>query len=508
MKERIYLGGFEIYREYAGDGQTVTLARETLHLMDDKQRIALVETRTQGNDGSPPQLIRYQLGNHLGSASLELDDQAQIISYEEFYPYGSTSYQAVRSQTETPKRYRYTGKERDEESGLYYHGARYYAAWLGRWVGCDPTGFADGTNLYRYSRDNPINLHDPSGTQPMLSANDPRIKAYEQRLNQVRGRLVPVHPGNPPIQSFRVKGAGTGKGAHFGPAPTLPDPWKKEGTGSPAGSQSPHGTQSQPMGTSDISQPGNADASRSGSAVDASGYQEAGANRTSGVGGTGKDKSAMSTPLTELDYATLLASVLSPLESEQSKEGVSGGIPGGKGPKWMASPVGQAVYIAINLFFTFFSGVVESGLRKAWTAAKPFVKSLLVAPAFMAVGVGGPGGGSWKAALAVSRRAARTAAIKEALESLRAGNPTPQALHLAERIEAVYGREALVDFMETGKLPEGVEFSHLFSAAEYPEFSHRGDLGVLTDQAEHRFGHHAGDTRVPLHGTPRIPGED
>ena len=52
MKERIYLGGFEIYREYDGDGSTVSLERETLHVMDDKQRIALVETRTQGDDGS------------------------------------------------------------------------------------------------------------------------------------------------------------------------------------------------------------------------------------------------------------------------------------------------------------------------------------------------------------------------------------------------------------------------------------------------------------------------
>ena len=51
--ERIYLGGFEIYREYDGDGTSVTLERETLHVMDDKQRIALVETRTQGDDGSP-----------------------------------------------------------------------------------------------------------------------------------------------------------------------------------------------------------------------------------------------------------------------------------------------------------------------------------------------------------------------------------------------------------------------------------------------------------------------
>ena len=47
-----------------------------------------------------------QFGNHLGSTRLELDEQAQIVSYEEYFPYGSTSYQAVRSQTETPKRYR------------------------------------------------------------------------------------------------------------------------------------------------------------------------------------------------------------------------------------------------------------------------------------------------------------------------------------------------------------------------------------------------------------------
>ena len=94
----------------------MTLERETLHIMDDKQRIALVETTTldTGNRSTPqPQLIRYQFGNHLGSASLELDEQAQIISYEEYHPYGTTSYQAVRSADRgTPKRYRYTGKER------------------------------------------------------------------------------------------------------------------------------------------------------------------------------------------------------------------------------------------------------------------------------------------------------------------------------------------------------------------------------------------------------------
>lgn len=162
-QERIYLGALEIYREYDGTGSTVMLERETLQLMGGKQRIALVETRTQGNDPAPQQLIRYQFGDHLGSASLELDDQAQIISYEEYTPYGSTSYQAVRSQTETPKRYRYTGKERDEESGLYYHGARYYAPWIGRWTSHDPSGLKDDVNGYVVNHNNPIVFIDSNG---------------------------------------------------------------------------------------------------------------------------------------------------------------------------------------------------------------------------------------------------------------------------------------------------------------------------------------------------------
>jgi len=167
IEERIYFGGFEIFRRHNStiSADSVTLERETLHVMDDKQRLALVETRTfdTTNDQAPRQLIRYQFDNHLGSASLELDHQAQIISYEEYTPYGASSYQAVRSQTETRKRYRFTGRERDEESGLYYHGARYYAPWLARWVSPDP--IAGVQSLYAYVSGNPITLVDRTGLQ-------------------------------------------------------------------------------------------------------------------------------------------------------------------------------------------------------------------------------------------------------------------------------------------------------------------------------------------------------
>lgn len=160
--ERLYLGGIEIYRELDTNG-AVTLERETLHVTADQAPVTFIETRTAGNDPAPAQRIRFQYGNHLGSAALELDEDADVLSYEEYFPYGSTAYSAVRSQTETPKRYRYTGKERDEESGLYYHGARYYAPWLGRWTSPDPAGIKDGLNLYVYVANRPIVANDPDG---------------------------------------------------------------------------------------------------------------------------------------------------------------------------------------------------------------------------------------------------------------------------------------------------------------------------------------------------------
>ncbi len=166
VKLRIYLGALELYREF-GVNAAPSLERQTLHVMDDKRRVSLIEMRTLGNDGTPAQLGRGQFSNLIGSACLELDDQAQVITYEEYYPFGSTAYQAVSASiAPAAKRYRFTGMERDEESGLGYHGARYYAAWLGRWVSADPAGLVDGPNLYRYARNAPTRLLDPAGTQP------------------------------------------------------------------------------------------------------------------------------------------------------------------------------------------------------------------------------------------------------------------------------------------------------------------------------------------------------
>ncbi|MFZ5480489.1 MAG: SpvB/TcaC N-terminal domain-containing protein [Myxococcota bacterium] len=157
-EERRYLGAYEVWSRTG----TSTQGRETLHVMDGEQRIAMIETNTV----SSAVRKRYQLGNHLGTSVLEIDENEAIISYEEYHPYGTTAWWAGTSDTEvSAKRYRYTGKEKDEETGLHYHGARYYAPWLGRWTSADPIGLGDGPNRYAYVHGNPVGFRDPNGMQ-------------------------------------------------------------------------------------------------------------------------------------------------------------------------------------------------------------------------------------------------------------------------------------------------------------------------------------------------------
>ncbi len=86
------------------------------------------------------------------------------------------------------KRYRFTGTERDNETGFYYHRARYYAPWVGRWTSPDPRGLVDGTNLFVYARDNPVVNTDSTGTQcdpsTQSCVNPTEPTAREEALQQ------------------------------------------------------------------------------------------------------------------------------------------------------------------------------------------------------------------------------------------------------------------------------------------------------------------------------------
>jgi insecticidal toxin complex protein TccC len=155
-----YLPGLEIRTQGADSDD------EVLHVITTQAGRSSVRL-LHWKEGRPSAIskdqLRYSLDDLLGSSALELDEEADLISYEGYYPYGGTVWWMGRSQVEVKYKFvRYSGKELDA-TGLYYYGFRYYAPWLGRWVNPDPAGALDGLNFYRMVRNNPASYRDREG---------------------------------------------------------------------------------------------------------------------------------------------------------------------------------------------------------------------------------------------------------------------------------------------------------------------------------------------------------
>ena len=157
VEQRFYIGDYEYYEKEE-------IKTETLKIQDDKQVVALLNKNLTSNVSNLTS-IRYQLTNRLDSASLELNETGEIISYEEYHPFATTSYRSGRSEVEVSlKRYKYVFKELDNETGLYYYGMRYYAPWIARFIRVDPLAEArTWVSPYNYVQNNPISRIDPTG---------------------------------------------------------------------------------------------------------------------------------------------------------------------------------------------------------------------------------------------------------------------------------------------------------------------------------------------------------
>ncbi|KAK3360760.1 hypothetical protein B0T25DRAFT_602587, partial [Lasiosphaeria hispida] len=161
LKETIYLDAVDIFRRFSyqptpSTSPPIKSERVTVY---GKASHAVVELWAD-KDGTQRNLVRHQV--HHG---LELDQEGNAISQEEYSPFGRTVFSiSSRRDITAPRRYRFAGYQRDLETGLYYCSARYYAPWLGRWLCSDPTFSADGLDTYAYCANDPANHHDPSGT--------------------------------------------------------------------------------------------------------------------------------------------------------------------------------------------------------------------------------------------------------------------------------------------------------------------------------------------------------
>ncbi|NEN24156.1 RHS repeat-associated core domain-containing protein [Cryomorpha ignava] len=129
----------------------------TIKISDDGALIATIRVGNNVDDNTFA--IKYMIGDHLNNCNAVLKTTGSLINREEYYPFGETSFGGFQY-----KRYRYNGKEKDEESGLYEYGQRYYAPWLCRFVSVDPAKEQRAwLTPYNYVQNNPINLTDPTG---------------------------------------------------------------------------------------------------------------------------------------------------------------------------------------------------------------------------------------------------------------------------------------------------------------------------------------------------------
>ncbi|OZI34914.1 hypothetical protein CAL29_15785 [Bordetella genomosp. 10] len=153
-----YLPGLEL-RSDTGTGEQLEVI-----VLDDGARILNWPAGTAKPSDIPNLQLRYQYSDRQQSCMVETDQDGNLITREEYYPYGGTAVLTSRTDSEVKYKFiRYSGKERDA-TGFYYYGLRYYQPWTGRWISPDPAGATDGLNLYRAMGNNPATMTDAFGT--------------------------------------------------------------------------------------------------------------------------------------------------------------------------------------------------------------------------------------------------------------------------------------------------------------------------------------------------------
>jgi RHS repeat-associated protein len=162
----------------------------------------------------------YYHGDHLGSAQMISDAVGEEYERIEYTPYGELWIEKASAASNIDIPYRFTGKERDAETGLYYYGARYLDSKTGRWLSTDPAlgdyvpgapvddearkrnqslpgmgGVFNTVNmhLYHYAGNNPVKYTDPDGR------NDEN--AYQEIQNNKYFLIVSINlPGKESTQ--------------------------------------------------------------------------------------------------------------------------------------------------------------------------------------------------------------------------------------------------------------------------------------------------------------------
>jgi len=186
--KHIYMGGQRITSKVSNSGiftaspvTTIDLqAKYTAQTAKIKERFDSLRVTYKGTpqsgglvskDTSTPTGSYFYHSDHLGSSSLITDASGAIVQHLEYVPFGETFIDERRSQSSWTTPYLFSGKERDEETGLLYFGARYQDSKYGIWYSVDP--LAEITmESYSYCGNNPVNYIDKKGLYKNKNESD------------------------------------------------------------------------------------------------------------------------------------------------------------------------------------------------------------------------------------------------------------------------------------------------------------------------------------------------
>ncbi len=151
---------------------------------------------------SAPEAVFYYHTDHLGSATLITDDYAQIAEQIVYMPYGE-DWIDVRSNGYFGSAYKFNGKEKDDETGYSYYGARYYTDRLSIWLSVDP--LADKyphLSPYAYCSNNPILYVDPDGKEKVISFKAENKNKEQTNADKIAISVAKNYPENNGVIHF------------------------------------------------------------------------------------------------------------------------------------------------------------------------------------------------------------------------------------------------------------------------------------------------------------------
>ncbi|WP_081984420.1 RHS repeat-associated core domain-containing protein [Treponema sp. OMZ 838] len=195
--ETLYFNNFYTIHIPVQDKNNPQGLRVHKHIFVGNSRLVTAMTHTDNNGDNAEQREKryYYHSDHLGSAQFVTDWRGRQYEHIEYTPYGELWIEEVAAGLDKLP-FRFTGKEMDEETGLYYYGARYLDPKYSRWLSGDPAlsyyvdGKSNGSsggiynpinfNLYHYADNNPIRYIDPTGLEEDVSEAERQLKELRQ----------------------------------------------------------------------------------------------------------------------------------------------------------------------------------------------------------------------------------------------------------------------------------------------------------------------------------------